>query len=88
LPEAHASHLVCLIQSKLWHAFSSFVNPSTQRWIKIVMTRHPCHHIQSHQMLDIGYEEFLPFFDGFSEGLLIVDSVRYDYLLQCRHGRH
>lgn len=26
------------------------------------------------QMLDIGYEEFLPFFDGFSEGLLIVDS--------------
>ncbi|BBO71818.1 arginine utilization regulatory protein RocR [Desulfosarcina alkanivorans] len=23
--------------------------------------------------LDIGYEEFLPFFDGFSEGLLIVD---------------
>jgi arginine utilization regulatory protein len=25
------------------------------------------------QMLDIGYEEFLPFFDGFSEGLLIVD---------------
>ena len=27
------------------------------------------------QMLDIGYEEFLPFFDGFSEGLLIVDRV-------------
>ena len=25
------------------------------------------------QMLDVGYEEFLPFFDGFSEGLLIVD---------------
>ena len=27
------------------------------------------------QTLDIGYEEFLPFFDGFSEGLLIVDRV-------------
>jgi hypothetical protein len=27
------------------------------------------------QMLDIGYEEFLPFFDGFSEGLLIVDRI-------------
>jgi arginine utilization regulatory protein len=25
------------------------------------------------QMLDVGYEEFLPFFDGFSEGLMIVD---------------
>jgi arginine utilization regulatory protein len=25
--------------------------------------------------LDIGYEEFLPFFDGFSEGLLIVDQT-------------
>lgn len=25
--------------------------------------------------LDIGYEEFLPFFDGFSEGLLIVDRA-------------
>ena len=25
--------------------------------------------------LDIGYEEFLPFFDGFSEGLLIVDRT-------------
>ena len=25
------------------------------------------------QILDVGYEEFLPFFDGFSEGLLIVD---------------
>ena len=27
------------------------------------------------QMLDVGYEEFLPFFDGFSEGLLIVDRI-------------
>ncbi len=27
------------------------------------------------QMLDIGYEEFLPFFDGFSEGLLIADRT-------------
>ena len=27
------------------------------------------------QTLDIGYEEFLPFFDGFSEGLLIVDRT-------------
>lgn len=27
------------------------------------------------QTLDIGYEELLPFFDGFSEGLLIVDRV-------------
>lgn len=26
-------------------------------------------------MLDIGYEEFLPFFDGFSEGLIIVDRT-------------
>jgi arginine utilization regulatory protein len=26
-------------------------------------------------MLDVGYEDFLPFFDGFSEGLLIVDRV-------------
>lgn len=25
------------------------------------------------QLLDVGYEDFLPFFDGFSEGLLIVD---------------
>ena len=25
------------------------------------------------RMLDIGYKEFLPFFDGFSEGLIIVD---------------
>ena len=27
------------------------------------------------QTLDVGYEEFLPFFDGFSEGLLIVDRI-------------
>jgi transcriptional regulator with PAS, ATPase and Fis domain len=27
------------------------------------------------RMLDIGYEEFLPFFDGFGEGLLIVDRT-------------
>jgi arginine utilization regulatory protein len=27
------------------------------------------------QMLDVGYKEFLPFFDGFSEGLLIVDRI-------------
>ncbi len=27
------------------------------------------------QMLDVGYEEFLPFFDGFSEGLLIADRI-------------
>ena len=27
------------------------------------------------QTLDIGYEEFLPFFDGFSEGLLITDRL-------------
>ena len=32
------------------------------------------HHSIS-KTLDIGYEEFLPFFDGFSEGLLIVDRV-------------
>jgi len=27
------------------------------------------------QMLDVGYEEFLPFFDGFSEGLLIANRL-------------
>ncbi|WP_319408221.1 sigma 54-interacting transcriptional regulator [uncultured Desulfosarcina sp.] len=37
------------------------------------MNTFPRHSIA--RTLDIGYEEFLPFFDGFSEGLLIVDRT-------------
>ena len=39
----------------------------------MAMKTSPRHSIA--RMLDIGYEEFLPFFDGFSEGLLIVDRT-------------
>jgi arginine utilization regulatory protein len=42
-------------------------------WETITMNMPSPH--ASAQTLHIGYEEFLPFFDGFSEGLLIVDRT-------------
>ncbi len=39
----------------------------------MAMKTSPRHFIA--RTLDTGYEEFLPFFDGFSEGLLIVDRT-------------
>jgi transcriptional regulator with PAS, ATPase and Fis domain len=57
--------------------FSSLLGdtPTVDATLQKTMTMKTRHANAIARMLDIGYEEFLPFFDGFSEGLLIVDRT-------------
>ncbi|MDX2454269.1 hypothetical protein, partial [Desulfosarcina sp.] len=60
----------------MWHAFQQPVDRYANldaTFTAMAMKTSPRHFIA--RTLNIGYEEFLPFFDGFSEGLLIVDRT-------------